>query len=106
MEFDGPLGLDISTELNRIYIAEYGNDKIQFLNLDLSFHSIINGIHGARDVKLTPEEIIILSSRNHCLSLYSYTHQLIREMIPRGETCQLKSSCRFSILLSTFLSLI
>ena len=101
LEFDRPRGLDISTELNRIYIAEHGNDRIQSLNLDLSFHSIIDDIRGAKDVKLTPEEIVVLSSRNPCVSLYSYSHQLIREMIPRGDTCQLKSSCRF-ILDSSF----
>ena len=97
LEFDGPRGLDISTELNRIYIAEYENHRIQSLNFDLSFNSVIDGIYRARDVKLTPEEIVVLSSRNLCISLYSYSHQLIREMIPRGKTCQLKSSCRFII---------
>ena len=82
LEFDKPKGLDISAELNRIYIAESGNHRIQSLNLDLSFHSIIDDIYGARDVKLTPEEIVVLSLRNPCVSLYSYSHQLIREMIP------------------------
>ena len=95
LEFDLPRGLDISTELNRIYIAEYGNDRIQSLNLDLSFHSIIDDIYGATDVKLTPEEIVVLSARNPCVSLYSFSHQLIREMIPRGKTCQLNIPCRF-----------
>ena len=32
LAFDRPGGLDISTEFNRIYIAEYGNDRIQSLN--------------------------------------------------------------------------
>ena len=95
LEFDQPRGLDISTELNRIYIADFENDRIQCLNLDLSFHSIIDDIYGAKDVKLTPEEIVVLSCRNPCVSLYSYSHQLIREMITCDETCQLKSSCRF-----------
>ena len=95
LEFDGPMGLDISTELNRIYIAESRNDRIQSLNLDLSFHSIIDYIYDASDVKLTPEEIVVLSSRNPCVSLYSYTHQLIREMIPYGKSCQLKLANRF-----------
>ena len=94
MEFDIPKGLDISTELNRIYIAEYGNFRIQSLNLDLSFHSVIDDVFGAEDVKLTPEEIIVLSCRNPCVSLYSYSHQLIKEMIPFGETCQLKLPTR------------
>ena len=110
LEFDMPKGLDISTKLNRIYIAEYENDRIQSLNLDLSFHSIIDDIYGPLDVKLTPEEIVVMSSRNLCVSLYSYSHQLIREMIPRGETCQLKSPCRlildtsFNILITDFKS--
>ena len=95
LKFDKPKGLDISAELNRIYIAEYENDRIQCLNLDLSFHSIIDDIFGAKDVKLTPEEIVVLSCRNPCVSLYSYSYQLIREMIPRGETCHLKSPNRF-----------
>ena len=60
MEFDKPCGLDDSTELNRVYIAEYGNDRTHCLNLDLSFHSIIGDLFGAKDVKLTSEEIVIL----------------------------------------------
>ena len=101
LEFDDPRGLDISTELNRIYIAEYGNDRIHCLNLDLSFHSIIDDIYGALDVKLTPEEVVVLSSLTHCVSIYSYTHQLIREMIPCGETCLLKSCSRFILDISS-----
>ena len=90
LQFDCPLGLDISAELNRIYIAELENGRIHCLNLDLSFYSIIDDIYKAKDVKLTPEEIVVLSLRNPCVSLYSYSHQLIREMIPYGGTCQLK----------------
>ena len=85
LEFDGPMGLDISTDKDRIYITEYENDRIQCLNLNLQFYSIIDDVLGARDVKLTSDEIVILSSRNPCVSLYTYSHQLIREMIPRGE---------------------
>ena len=92
LEFERPSGLDVSTKLDRIYIAEYGNDRIHSLNLDLSFHSIIDNIYRVRDVKLSPEEIVVLSSRNPCVSLYSYSHQLIREMIPRGD---LNIPCRF-----------
>ena len=97
LEFDRPLGLDISTELNKIYIAELGNHIIQSLNLDLSFYSIIDDILGVLDVKLTSEEIVVLSSRNPCVSLYSYSHQLIREMIPYNEICQLKLPVRFNL---------
>ena len=85
LEFEQPRGLDISTEKDRIYIAEYENDRIQCLNLDLKFNSFINDIYGALDVKLTSIEIVVLSLRNPCVSLYTYSHQLIREMVPSSD---------------------
>ena len=85
LEFDEPRGLDISTEKSRIYIAEQEIDRIHCLNLNLTFNSFIDDIYGAMDVKLTSNEIVVLSARNPCVSLYTYSHQLIREMIPRGE---------------------
>ena len=99
LEFDRPRGLDVSAKLNRIYIAEYGNDRIHCLNIDLSFHSIID-IYGTLDVKLTPKEIVVLSGQDLCVSIYSYSHQLIRVMIPRGDTCG--GNCQL-ILPATFI---
>ena len=95
LEFHRPCGLDVSTEMNRIFIADYGNGRIQCLNFDLTFHSIIGEISGAKDVKLTPEEIVVLSSDNLCVSIYSYSNQLIRKMIPFGEDCMLSSTVSF-----------
>ena len=95
LEFDRPCGLDISTEMNRIFIAELGNDRIHCLNLDLTFHSFIDGIFGVLDVKLTPEEIVVLSCESPCVFLFSYSNQLIRRMIPFGEDCRLQSLYHF-----------
>ena len=95
LEFDELIGLDVSAKLNRIYIAENGNDRIHCLNIDLSFHSIIDDIYGPLDVKLTPEEIMVVSNQNPCVSIYSYSHQLIREIIPRGGPCHLKLATAF-----------
>ena len=95
LEFDRPCGLDISTEMNRIFIAEFGNHRIHCLNLDLTFHSFIDDILGAKDVKLTPEEIVVLSLEKPCVSLFSYSNQLIRRMIPFGEDNQLQTPSRF-----------
>ena len=86
LEFDKPKGLDISTDKDRIYITEYENDRVQCLDLDVKFNSFIDNVLGAFDVKLTSDEIVVLSSRNPCVSLYTYSHQLIREMIPCGES--------------------
>ena len=79
------MGLDISTGKDRIYITDYENDRIQCLNLNLKFNSFIDNVLGTLDVNLTSDEIVILSPHNPCVSLYTYSHQLIREMIPRGE---------------------
>ena len=85
LEFDGPRGLDISTDKDRIYITEFENDRVQCLDLDLKFNSFIDNVLGTLDVKLTSDEIVVLSSRDPCVSLYTYSHQLIHEMIPIGE---------------------
>ena len=97
LEFDKPSGLDVSSGKDRIYIAEFENDRVQCLNLDLTFNSFIDNIYGARDVKLTSNEIIVLSLRNPCVSLYTYSHQLIREIIPRGEGYPVVTPCFVSI---------
>ena len=85
LKFDSPGGLDISTDRDRIYIAECYNNRVQCLNLNLKFNSFIEDIYGTSDVKLTSNEIVVLSLHNPCVSLYTYSHQLIREMIPIGE---------------------
>ncbi|KAI6654353.1 hypothetical protein LOD99_750 [Oopsacas minuta] len=89
LEFNEPRGIDCSTEMNRIYIAEKGNDRIHCLNSDLTFHSFIDNIFGAKDVKLTSKEVFVLSNSNPCVSIFTYSHQLIREIIPRGEDYRL-----------------
>ena len=85
LEFDVPRGLDISTDKDRVYIAELKNDRVQCLNLDLTFNSYIDNVYGALDVKLASNEIVVLFLHNPCVSLYTYSHQLIRKMIPRGK---------------------
>ena len=85
LEFKDPRGVDISTEWRRIYICEYGNDRVQCLNLDLSFNCFISDIFGAIDVKLTAEEIVVLSCENPCIRISNASHQLSRQMISRGE---------------------
>ena len=88
LEFDSPLGLDVSTEMNRIYIAELKNNRVQCLNLDLTFNSFIEDTFGAIGVKLTSFDIVVLCLKSPSISLYNYAHQSIRHMVTRGEGCQ------------------
>ena len=100
LEFNKPRAIAISTKHSRIYIAEFDNNRIQSIGLDLKFLSIISNIYGAMDVKLTAQEIVLLSSSNPCVSLYSYSNQLIRRMILWGGTHPLLSPSRLLITLS------
>ena len=85
LEFDRPRGVAVSNEKKRIYICDYVNARIQCLNLDLTFHSFIEGIPSPRDVKLTSDEVVVLTPGDSCFNYYNYSHQLIRQIIPRGE---------------------
>ena len=97
LELNKPRAIAISKEHKRIYIAEFDNDRVQCLNLDLTFLSIISNVYGALDVKLTATEIVLLSSNNPCVYLYSYSNQFIRLMIPWGESNPLISPSRIFI---------
>ena len=45
---------------------------------------------------LTPlKRSVVLSSDNPCVSIYSYSNQLIRKMIPHDEDSQRKSTTSF-----------
>ena len=85
LEFNNPRGTTVSTEWNRIYICEYDNNRVQCLNLDLTFNSFIPDIYGAKEVKLTAEEIVVLCEKNPCIRIYNASHQLSRQMISKGE---------------------
>ncbi|KAI6648532.1 NHL repeat containing protein [Oopsacas minuta] len=69
-EFDGPLGINISIDKNSIYVTEFDNGRVQCLNLDLSFNSLISDIYGAIDVKLTSTEVVVLCKSDPCLIIY------------------------------------
>ena len=59
LEFDNPLGLDISREISRIHVADHLNGCVQCLDLDLTYNSFIESTNGALDVKLTSVDIVI-----------------------------------------------
>ena len=65
--------------------CEHGNDRVQSLNLDLTFNGFIPDIYGAIDVKLTPEEIVVLCCKNPCIRIYNSSHQLSRQLISKGK---------------------
>ena len=85
LEFVYPRGVAASSDKNRIYICDSNNNRIQCLNLNLTFNSVITDIPLPNDIKITAEEIVVLARGEHCIRYYNYTHQLIREIIPYRE---------------------
>ena len=84
LEFNCPGGVAVSTVNNLIYICDYLNNRIQCLNLNLTFNSFIHKVNLPRDIKLTPQDIVVLTEGSPCIKFYDYSHQLIREIITRG----------------------
>ena len=81
---------------------------IQCLNSDLTFNSFIPNINSPFDIKLTPQNIVVLILGSPCIKFYDYSHQLIGELITQGEgnqTIQPHYFCLdryFNILLTEF----
>ena len=97
LEFRWPRGVAVSNENTIIYICDSGNARIQCLNLDLTFHSFIRAITYPRDVKLTSDEVVVLTDGDPCILYYNYSHQLIRQIIPRGEGNLVIHPCYFCV---------
>ena len=85
LEFQFPKGVAVSNVNDLIYICDLNNYRIQCLKLDLTFNSFIPNINSPFDIKLTPQNIVILTLGSPCIKFYDYSHQLIRETITRGE---------------------
>ena len=96
LQFDNPAGIDISIDKHRIYVAELQNNRVQCLNFDLTFNSFISDNYVAKDVKVTSDEVIILTCDNPCVAIYNYAHQSIRKIVTRGTEGQMNlPACLF-----------
>ena len=85
LEFQYPRGVTVSNVNNIIYICDVNNHRIQCLKFDLTFNSVIPNLYSPRDLKLTPQNIVVLTLGNPCIHFYDYSHHLIRELITQGE---------------------
>ena len=95
LEFDRPKGIDILAEI--VYVCDFGNNRLQSLNLDLTPNSLILDVPEPRDVKLTADQIVVLTGGDHCIRSYNHSHQLIKEMISSGKGGQVVAPYLFCI---------
>ena len=88
LEFTYPRAVAVSIENELIYICDWINNRIQCLNLNLTFNSFISDVTYPRDIKLSPQDIVVLTEGSPCIQFYDYSHQLTREIITRGDANQ------------------
>ena len=97
LEFNWPRGVTVSTVNSLIYICDSLNNRIHSLNLNLTFNSFIYNLNCPRDIKLTPQDIVVLTKGSPCIQFYDYSHQLIRQIVTRGEGNQVINPCYFCL---------
>ena len=74
LEFNCPTGVAVSTVNNLMHICDYSNNRIQCLNLNLTFNSFIPKVYYPRDIKLTPQDIVVLTEGNPYFQFYDYSY--------------------------------
>ena len=98
LEFKNLFGICFSKHRKTIYVCEWGNNRVQVLNFDLSFNSFIFGLFEPKHVEVSGEEIFVLDTSNPCIHVYNYEHELIREFVSYGnEAFQVSRSTNFCI---------
>ncbi|KAI6656624.1 PEP-CTERM domain protein [Oopsacas minuta] len=98
LQFKSPVRMCISETTNTIYICDKDNNRVQILNVNLTFNSFITKLVFPRDVKVTTDEIFILDKQNPCLHVFNHRHQLLHELISfGGKNSQIQDSYHFCL---------
>ena len=97
LEFHWLGGIAVSTVNNLIYICDCWNNRIQCLNLNLTFNSFISEVMEPSDIKLTQQNVVVLTGGSPCIQFYNYSHQLIREIITQRSGNHLMNSLHFCL---------
>ena len=112
LEFNCPGGVAVSILNNLIYVCDFRNSRIHCLNLNLTFNSFISKVNHPRDIKITTQDIVVLTRGSPCIQFYDYSHQLIRQIVTQGEGSQVIKPfyfCldrEFNILMTDFSSVL
>ncbi|KAI6650700.1 PEP-CTERM domain protein [Oopsacas minuta] len=99
LEFLFPTGVDVSNSFHRIYICDNNNNRVQCFNLNLTFNSYISEVFKPIDIKLTSQDIFIMTQRSS-IRIYDYSHILTRVLIDQmDESYHFCLDGRYNILL-------
>ena len=98
-QFNHPSQLSLSTN-GDVYIADAVNNRIQILDSSLHPRREVThpSMHNPCDVKLTTEEMYVLSSEDSpCVHVFNHSGHKIRSLIPRGEGMEVDNPNFFSL---------
>ena len=100
-QFNHPTGLCIDYSGN-VFVADCRNNRVSLFSKDLKFLSTlgVGQLKGPRDVKLTPDYLIVVLDRSpKCVNFFSSNGQLLGSCVSMGEEqdCLVINPCFFCL---------
>ena len=85
-QFIEPRQLAVATN-GDVFVSDRDNNRVQILDSELHYqrHISHHSMELPIDVKLTPDEVYILCQSSPCVKVFSYTGDLIRSLVTRGD---------------------
>ena len=85
VQFNEPLGLDVSDRTNNIYVCDCYNHRIQILTEELKYHSMlgIDLLKYPLDVKVTRNRVLVLAESDPSMFVFDSDHVLTNKLITR-----------------------
>ena len=85
-QLDGPSGL-CSDYNGDVYVAEAGNNRVSVFSKQLQFMKCLGTqqLKYPRDVKVTPNSVVILDWSPNCIHFYSRSGDLLSSCVTQGE---------------------
>ena len=97
-QFDYPSNLAVSTN-GDVYVADNDNNRIQILDSSLHYLQTLTeqSILYPRDIKLTADSVYVLCELSPCIRVFSYTGDMLRSLITRGDQLQVNNAYYFCL---------
>ena len=97
-KFDYPRQLTVSAN-GDVFVADYDNHRVQILDESLHFQRSIkhDSMRFPRDVKLTNNEVFVLTESSPCVIVFSHAGEKIRSFITRGQGMQVTGAWFFCL---------
>ena len=93
-----PSGLSIDYN-GDVYVAESNNNRVSVFSKDLNFlkHLFTQQLMYPRDVKLTPNSVVVLDQSPNCIHFFSRSGALLRSCVTLGEDDMVRNPVFFCL---------